>query len=174
MVLEILGNSLVLERQQIERGLKEVALFGHFQVVPGRVTTILDVAHNRESAAMLAKNLKARKIDGQTHAVVAMLGDKDITGIFQEMCPEVDAWYVADAPVDRGASAEILANELNAVQAGRPIGMNDAIEMAYTQALAQAGKNDRVIVFGSFYAVAAIDQLLSGQTKKIAVQSDPI
>ncbi len=51
---------LYIPIEAIHQGLQTVSVPGRFQVIPGKVTTILDVAHNPASARLLAENLKKK------------------------------------------------------------------------------------------------------------------
>ena len=55
--LEALRMRLPVGAQEVRAGLAMVELPGRFQVLPGRPTTVLDVAHNPHAAAALAQNL---------------------------------------------------------------------------------------------------------------------
>src|SRR5690606_7877694 len=59
--LEALRLRLPVSAQDVRSGLATVELAGRFQVLPGRPTVILDVAHNPHAAATLAQNLEDRK-----------------------------------------------------------------------------------------------------------------
>ena len=76
--LESLAGRLPVERQAIEHALRTVRLPGRFQVVPGAVEWILDVAHNPAAARTLAAQLAARTRKGRTIAVCGILRDKDV------------------------------------------------------------------------------------------------
>ena len=73
-------------------------------MLPGRPVTVIDVAHNPHAARCLAQALTAMEITGRTHAVFAMLRDKDIAGVVRELKSQVDHWHLAPLPGPRGAS----------------------------------------------------------------------
>jgi len=157
MALACLPDSFTIERQAIVRGLREVRLPGRFQQLPGAVPCILDVAHNRESAAALATTLAARPCRGKTYAVVAMLRDKDIAGVLAEMQGVVDEWYPAALSGGRAAPVERLLEVLE-LQLHCPVAWRGAkVSSAYQAAVARAvASQDRIVVFGSFYTVAEV------------------
>lgn len=161
-------------RGPVEQGLRAAQPPGRFQLETAPVVTVLDVAHNRDSARTLAENLAAWNTAGRIHAVVAMLADKDMAGVLVELSAVVDIWHVASAPVARGASAADLEAALHEARAGAAGSCSDTASLAYRQALAQAGETDRIVVFGSFYAVSDVKEFLAGDNQEIAVQSDPI
>jgi dihydrofolate synthase/folylpolyglutamate synthase len=85
-----------------------------------------------------------------------MLADKDIPGILGTMAAAVDAWYLASLPVPRGAPAVRLAEALANLGTTAPVHIHTTVAAAQTAALAQARVGDRVVIFGSFYTVAAV------------------
>ena len=155
--LEQVGQALPIDMGAIRRGLLEVELPARFQILPGRPTVILDVAHNPQAARVLADSLRAMPRTGRTLALFAMLSDKDIDGVVAELKTEIDEWFVAGLPGPRGADAPRIARALSG--AGTPVTEYDTPAAAYRQAIRNAGQNDRILVFGSFLTVAAVLQL---------------
>jgi dihydrofolate synthase/folylpolyglutamate synthase len=153
MVLALLRERLPVTAAQIHQGLSSVSLPGRFQLLPGTPATIVDVAHNPQSAAALAANLKAQMVRGRTLSVVGVLADKDLAGVIRPMLPCVDRWYPAGLAVPRGCDSRTLHQAI--------AGLGGAVEHDYPtvgEALAaarsQAGPGDRIVLFGSFYTVA--------------------
>jgi len=146
---------LALERAAIEAGLRQVRLSGRLQRLPGPVPVIVDVAHNPQAVAALAGALAADPVAGRTHAVLAMLADKDSRMALTAMAPQVDAWYLATLSGPRGQSGEALAAQLQALGDRRPRRCFTDVASAEDAALAAATGADRVVVFGSFLTAAA-------------------
>lgn len=132
---------------------------GRFQVLPGRPAVILDVAHNPQAARAMAAALAALGAAGRTLAVFGMLHDKDIGGVIDAAKARVDHWFIAGLAGPRGASAAELARALAAASVSAVTPCAD-IAAAYTQACDIAAENDRILVFGSFYTVAAVMRVL--------------
>ena len=120
-----------------------------------RPAIILDVAHNPQAVEGLAESLGAMGEFEQTIAVVGMLADKDIEGALAALAGAVDAWFLARLDVPRGASAERLAEALQAVDARGSVTRCASPAEALERAAKEAGENDRIVVCGSFYTVAA-------------------
>ncbi len=156
--LDSLRSRLPVTDEAIRTGLTRAFLPGRFQVLDARPQTILDVAHNPHAARALAANLAAHASTGRTLAVFAMLSDKDIEGVARTLSPFVDHWMVAGLGEPRGASAEETRRRLSGLPAGA-VSVCPSVEAAYRRALALAGENDRIIVFGSFHTVAAVLRL---------------
>lgn len=160
-VLELLAHRCPVPRAAIECGLRGVKLAGRFQVFPGRVTWILDVAHNPQSARVLAESLRAQPPpSGRTHFLVGMLKDKDIGGVFAALQGIAAIWHLVTLSARRGASARQLHGNLQAQHVREPVRLYDEIGAAYAAVKAGAGAGDRVVVFGSFLTVAGVAAIL--------------
>lgn len=159
--LENLAPGFVVPEIAIRQGLQHAQVPGRFQMLPGLPQRILDVAHNPHGAQALASNLAKAPVAGKTFAVFAMLADKDIAGVVAAMRDVVDVWLVAGLDMPRGASAAVLRQVLTEAGVAQ-LKILDSVPAAWTLACEQAQENDRICVFGSFYTVAAILQLISG------------
>jgi len=159
--LESLRERLPINAQAIRTGLAMVELPGRFQVVPGQPALVLDVAHNPQAVAALALNLDAMGYFPRTHAVFGAMRDKDIPGLLARMAPLVDVWHCCALPTARAAGAEELAalvREAVAGRAGEPVAVHthDSPAAGLAAAAATADRADRIVVFGSFYAVGGV------------------
>jgi len=162
--LEALRQRLPVGAQEVRNGLVMVDLPGRFQVLPGRPTVILDVAHNPHAAATLAQNLNNMGFHPYTFAVFGAMQDKDIGGVIAHLKDTVDHWCVTDLPLPRAASAQQLKQAL--IEAGitpstgagaeRSIETFESPAAAFANARSRAGENDRIAVFGSFLTVAGV------------------
>ena len=155
-VVEALKERLPVSMQAVRRGLLEVRLAGRFEVLPGWPAIVLDVAHNPQAVAGLAENLGEMGYFERTIAVVGMLADKDIAGALAQLSGKVDQWLLATLDQPRGASAEALAAVVTGQQLGGSVECYAAPDEAFASAAKRAGENDRIVVFGSFYTVAAV------------------
>lgn len=149
--VRLLGHDLPVPR--IAELMATATLAGRFQQLAGRVPIILDVAHNPQSAVLLASRLAAEPCAGRTHAVVAIMADKAIELMLQHLLPRVERWYPAEARTPRSATSGQLVELLR--------GLGVAVDQRFAsvaaaigaaEAVAQPG--DRILIFGSFYTVA--------------------
>ncbi|GBG01454.1 bifunctional folylpolyglutamate synthase/dihydrofolate synthase [Azospira sp. I13] len=152
--LECLKDRLPVSMGAIRRGLIETEVAGRFQVLPGQPTVILDVAHNPQSAQVLADNLSNMGFFNRTHAVVGMLGDKDIATTLAALKGKVDTWLLCDLNVPRGATAAQLAEVVASL--GGAVECHADPYAAWQAALKRTAGNDRIAVFGSFHTVAGV------------------
>ena len=155
-VVESLRPRLPVGMQAVRRGLVETELPGRFQVLPGRPTVVLDVAHNPQAVSGLAERLAELPFAAQTIAVVGMLADKDIAGSLAPLAGRVDHWLLADLDGARGASAKTLAAAVRQHGLGGEVDCLASVASAFQRSAELAGENDRILVFGSFYTVAAV------------------
>ena len=155
--LDLLRARLQISAGALRTGLVSVELAGRFQVLPGRPTIVVDVAHNPHAARVLAAALGTMGFHPRTIAVFGMLADKDLDGVIAAMKARVDRWHVTPLPGPRGADAAALRNSLarNGV-ASTNVRVFDDVVSAYQAARDDADEADRIIVFGSFLTVAAI------------------
>ncbi|GHA38704.1 bifunctional folylpolyglutamate synthase/dihydrofolate synthase [Photobacterium aphoticum] len=156
---------LDISDEHIANGLAKASLPGRMQVVSTSPLVIMDVAHNPHSAEYFARQLahiKQRDSKQRIHAVVAMLHDKDIASTVKEMHEMVDVWYPASLTGPRAAKAEEIIGHLAPYVDGDIVAFDTPTE-AYDTALTQAGPEDMVIVFGSFYTVGQITSHIEGQ-----------
>ncbi|OIP07754.1 MAG: bifunctional folylpolyglutamate synthase/dihydrofolate synthase [Betaproteobacteria bacterium CG2_30_68_42] len=153
--LEAVELRLPVAMQDIRRGLAEVEWPGRFQVVPGRPLLVLDVAHNPQAAAALAESLGEMGFHPQTWAVFGMMKDKDVRGVVERMKARVDCWLAATLPPPRGARAEELEAVLTRFGVG-DVKRFASPALALAHARGQAGRDDRIVAFGSFVTVADV------------------
>lgn len=141
----------------LARGVASASVRGRMERLARHPETWVDVAHNPEAARALAAWLRQQPATSQV-AVFAALADKDLTGIVAPLADSFSAWVVTDLSADspRAQSPERLAAHLRALLASE-IGVTTApaMQQALASADALAGPGGRVIVFGSFFTVAA-------------------
>jgi len=158
--LDELRDRLPVAMQDIRRGLLEVELAGRFQVLPGRPTVVLDVAHNPQAARVLAVNLGSMAFHPGTWAVFGMLRDKDIAGVVAALKHRINHWLPVTLPGPRAATAQELAAVLHDAGIAGPLPNFDSPAAAFAYARDRADEGDRIVAFGSFLTVAEILRVL--------------
>ncbi len=163
--LESLRDRLPVTAGAVRQGFATVELPGRFQVLAGRPSIVLDVAHNPHAVAHLAANLDGMGFFPYTYAVFGMLADKDVAGAVAHLRERVDHWLCVDLPGPRGTKAEDLARILRETvgivpgqgkDAERTISCHGSPVEALAAAKGRADENDRILVFGSFLTVADV------------------
>ena len=146
------GLPAKLDRKHLHKLFKNLKLRGRLEKISSSPDIYVDVAHNLAAAEMLAKWLAMNPIKGKTWAVCAMLADKDHHQVLAAVDPVVSGWYLAGLTGMRGQSAEALLNSAQAA-ISKPVRQYDNVQRALDVASELARAGDRIIVFGSFFAV---------------------
>jgi dihydrofolate synthase / folylpolyglutamate synthase len=154
-----------LDELTVAAALGRVRLPGRFQIIPGRVEWILDIAHNEPAARVLAAQLRERALSqaggpgkGRTLGVMGVLADKDAPAIGAVLAAVIDHWIVCTLPGARGVSAARLAPRL--VPDGASFELAASVDAGCELARAKAQPGDRIVVCGSVHAVGPALQWL--------------
>jgi dihydrofolate synthase/folylpolyglutamate synthase len=157
--LEVIKTHLPVAMKEIRQGLLEVQLAGRFQILPGRPTTVLDVAHNPQAARVLADNLGGMAFHRSTWAVFGMMADKDIDAVIEPLRERVTHWLPCALDGHRAASVDFLADRLRKLGCA-VMGSFASPAEALVFAQENVGEDDRILAFGSFLTVAGALQML--------------
>jgi len=127
---------------------------------------LIDVAHNRAAAEVLAKTLGSRESPGATFAIVGLLNDKDVAGIIGPLAEHVDTWVAMTAASHRAVAASELARQISNIT-GKACLVAQSPRAAIEFARRSAAENDRILATGSFFTVGPIlDQLTTESRPK--------
>lgn len=151
----------------VAEGLVRAQLPGRLQCLPlklvdGVAEAVLDVGHNPQAARQIAQWLDRARAR-RTFAVFAALGDKDIVGIVTPLIGQVEHWWLAglaDAN-ERGVGASELRRRLQQLLPESCCTAADDVASALRHVRPQLRDGDRLLVFGSFFTVAAALPLLT-------------
>ncbi|MCW8957207.1 MAG: bifunctional tetrahydrofolate synthase/dihydrofolate synthase [Gammaproteobacteria bacterium] len=154
MVLAQLKLPRAMTVEAIAEGLSHIELAGRCQTLQQQPQVIVDVAHNPQAAKILAETLSGLEHKGRTLAVVAMLSDKAVAEVLEQMSGVVDEWFTAGLAVSRGLAADIMAKAVNSQFADVTLSAGQTVADSCAHAVSKMTKQDRLIVFGSFYTVA--------------------
>jgi dihydrofolate synthase/folylpolyglutamate synthase len=155
-VLEAAQARLPVSEAAIRAGLLAARVAGRFQRIATRPEVIVDVAHNPDAARALAATLRANPVSGRTLAVVGMLADKDADGVIAALAGCVDAWWACTPGSPRARDAASLADSLRHHAVEARVAVEPDVKTALAAAREAAREDDRILVFGSFYTVAAV------------------
>lgn len=154
--LEAVHDRLPVSGTALRRGLALARAPGRFQRIARAPDVILDVAHNPEAARALAATLREQPVAGRTLAVVGMLAGKDAAGVFAALRDEIDAWWTCAPNTALAQDAAALADTLRVHADQVPVRVQPDVKTALAEAQDAAREGDRILVFGSFYTVAAV------------------
>lgn len=143
----------------IAETIKKVKLFGRFQEISKPVPCILDVAHNPAASELLAERISQQHQPKQLIAIVGMLKDKDIMNTLKPLHPWVHSWHLGSLSVPRGANSAELARHLQAFENAEWY-TYEHISDAFRTVSNTLNSNNKILVFGSFYTVAEVLNLV--------------
>jgi dihydrofolate synthase/folylpolyglutamate synthase len=162
-----LHQRLPISVNAIRAGLQRARLPGRFQVFPGTLTYILDVAHNGEAAQALATNLRAFACRGRLRAVLAVLGDKSPASIVEPLLPFVSDWYLAQSRDPRAMPVEALRAGLATLLPEPAAAITSDLDAALDAAESASEPGDALLAVGSFASVgAALRRLEEGRARR--------
>ena len=148
-----------LNQKDWERGIERVAkntgLKGRFEILDQKPWLIADTAHNEHGLRLLIQQIEGMST-GRLYIILGMVADKDIQRALQVL-PKQANYFFCQSGNPRSLSAEELQekaknNELIGICVKE---VNEAIGMARLL----ANENDVILVTGSTYMVAEIEQL---------------
>jgi dihydrofolate synthase/folylpolyglutamate synthase len=147
---------LAVPEAAVRDGLRQASLAGRLQAAARAPLVLRDVAHNPHGAAFLMAQLPPAAPGQRTLAVLGMLADKDAAGVFAALSGEIDAWWTCTPDSPRARDAEALAAILRDHAGSAPVRVHGDVAAALAAARSAAREGDRILVFGSFYTVAAV------------------
>ncbi|NKB38309.1 MAG: bifunctional tetrahydrofolate synthase/dihydrofolate synthase [Gammaproteobacteria bacterium] len=152
-LFDMISEKFTVTEEAIKSGLQEFRLEGRFQIIPSVVPYILDVAHNAQSARMLANNLRKLATGGTTHCIVGMLKDKNHETIFKELSSIVDIWYIVDLDSERAEKAEKLMEKIVASVNVAKVRNYNSVKNTLDYLAGHAKAGERIVITGSFLTV---------------------
>lgn len=153
MAVSCLARRLPVATADIRLGLQQARIPGRFQVLPGEVPWILDVAHNAQAGEALASNLTAFRCAGRVHAVFGVLSDKEPAAIVRPLVSCVQSWYLGQSSDSRALPTGALRAALSTIDLGPDLHQYATIEEALEGAVQAARPGDCILIFGSFTTV---------------------
>lgn len=153
-LLQQVRERLPVPEAAIRQGLVTASLAGRFQLLPGTPQVFVDVAHNPQAVRVLADYLREAFAGRRVLAVFAIMRDKDVVSVVRSIADLVSAWYLAPLTMPRAATEPEL-RVLVAEASPAPIhGGYASVAAACAAARMDAGVDDLIVVFGSFFLVA--------------------
>lgn len=170
---------VICERSDVFRaGLARTNWPGRFEIVGREPLTILDGAHNVESARALAASLRAVVPNRPLVFVVGMLKEKPIPTMFDTLLPLADAVVFTKPSQGRTPAAEpehlaATARRLSEGSSDPDFSLSSSFEptfeiepeptLALARARSMAGPGGAVVVWGSLYLVGEMKSSLPAE-----------
>ena len=143
-------------KAKIVEAVASAQLTGRMQLLPtDNLTLLLDVAHNPAAAKLLASQLQRRGCK-PLRAIVAIMGDKDLSGVLAPLVPWVTHWHCVQLDDNsRSAKPEIIADVLLGLRVStQAITLGGSVATQLDGLRASNLVDQPILVFGSFFTVA--------------------
>ena len=156
-VIDNLQDKVPTSDEAIAAGLSSVSLLGRFQLIPGDVDLIVDVAHNAQAVAAFVENFTSMPRVGKTHVLIGMMKVKDRASVLSELDAVADTWHLATIHARRGATSDVLYRSLiSALGKHKRAKTYDSVRDAWRGVNAIAQPGDTIIAIGSFLVVSEV------------------
>ena len=142
----------------VRQGVKRVQWEGRLETVSRQPWIVLDGAHNRDSAHCLHEALMTCFQYRRLILVVGISSNKNLAGIIEELTPMAAVTVVTRAMVPRAAPPQRVA--ALAAKWGEQIIVEEDVQRALAQAIAETHPEDLLLVTGSLYLVGDAKRIL--------------
>ena len=126
-----------LDDEVVRRAFAQVDSPGRLEVLHRDPTVLVDAAHNPHGAHALATTLQNEFDFESIFGVVAILGDKDVVGVLQELEPVIDRLVVTQSTSNRAMPADRLAELAMPIFGAERIFIETDLRSAITYAMEQ-------------------------------------
>lgn len=147
------SNGLVLDREAIRQGIRQVSWPGRFQLLRDDPAVVLDSAHNRDSALRLRIALDDYFPGRPVTMIFGASSDKDVRGMFLELSPRVSRLLLTQSSHPRAEDPESLARVAEAF--GFQSETVTPVSVALQHALQTSEPDDVILATGSIFVVGS-------------------
>jgi dihydrofolate synthase / folylpolyglutamate synthase len=136
---------------------------GRYQKIQKNCPWIFDVAHNPQAIQYLMERVQQEPVPGKKIAIFCCMVDKDIPGMMACLAPCFEQIYFVPLTIARAASTAALQQAFNAGHNAYPTTQAqecESVEQAIDRVEQSTTSSDAVFVFGSFYLLEAVLNLL--------------
>ncbi len=149
---------LIIPQTAVDKGLLDVkqmtGLRGRWDILQYNPTTIADVAHNKDGITQVLNQLEVSYPNAQYHFVLGFVKDKDVEQVLS-LFPTNASFYFTNAHIPRALPVDALAAIANTV--GLVGESFDDVNDAITKAIQDASPEDVIMICGSFFVIAEIE-----------------
>lgn len=157
-VAALLGDWFTLDPRALARASRKTYHPGRLMLKDGTPRYLFDVAHNADSAAILAEHLaRIRRPEERLFIVCGIFCNKNHHAIFSLLDPLASGWFLGSLSGPRGTAVTTLAEHAQeaGVAVDKLVSCPD-ITTAFSAAQSAAGAGDMIVVMGSFETVSEI------------------
>ncbi len=152
VVEELAGFGIAVDAEAVERGVRGVRWPGRLEIVSRSPLTVVDGAHNGDSAQKLATALREFFAYRRLILILGTSSDKDVPGIAAALAPEAWTVIATRSHHPRAADPERIATE--ARKWCPNVESSPDLASAIGRANSLAEPSDLVCITGSLFTVA--------------------
>ncbi len=152
---------------ELVAAIRQVRLVGRRQLeeIGGR-RYLLDVAHNPAAVNKLLEYNEISDCNGRTIALFSAMKDKAVGEIVDLAAHRFDGWFLADQPGNERAMPARQVADLLRERGQEMISTSRNVAQALRRAQSVMAADDLLVIFGSFFTVAAALPLLEKDRKR--------
>lgn len=143
-----------INKTSVESGLIKAVWPGRLEVVCKEPMFVIDGAHNKEGALMLADNLKKYFPEKDIIFIIGVLKDKDYKAIIEPVIPIASEFVAVKPENERGMTAKELAVILRGYC--KDVNVSDKIEEAILYSIKKVSTKGIICAYGSLYYIGEI------------------
>jgi dihydrofolate synthase/folylpolyglutamate synthase len=147
----LIEGGFLLDEEHLRKGLAETKWPGRLELIGDSPRILLDGAHNPGAAEVLKKNLKEDFPRRRLVLVLGIMADKEIPKMMTQLVPLADLLILTRPGMARAASPAQLRSHASSFR--KPIVEVAEVSSAVKYALAEAGKEDLIVISGSLFTV---------------------
>jgi dihydrofolate synthase/folylpolyglutamate synthase len=147
----LMEKGFPISEDPVRKGLAGAKWPGRLELVGDSPPVLLDGAHNPGAAKVLKQALREEFPRRRLILVLGIMADKEIPKMMSTLIPLADLLILTRPQMDRAASLETLGKHASA--RGKPTRAVADVGNAVGEAMAEAGKDDLVVVTGSLFTV---------------------
>jgi len=153
-IIYLKQRGLEVKEELIRKALKNVIWQGRMQMIGREPYTFLDGAHNEEGVECLVQTIKQLFPNRKIITVLAILRDKNLEKIIQNICSVSHKIYISKNQSTR--AAELTEQAAYVQKAGGNFEIIENVVDAFVQARKDANVDDVIIISGSLYTISEI------------------
>lgn len=150
----------LLTEDKIAKSCETLVVNGRFTTLAAWPQVLFDVAHNPAACAHLASQLECLNRSDRIFALCSFLADKDIAEAIKPLRKVVNEWHCAPLTNERAMAGSIMSEAI-----GDGVILHASLTLGIKAVLEVMKSDDILIVFGSFYTVSEVQQILLGNNE---------
>lgn len=160
-----------LNSNVIDQGLAKTVWPARFEWICKQPNVIIDGSHNEDGLHALKANLDRYFPNERRLAIVGFMKDKEVDEPLKDVIESFDVVITVTPDSPRALSAQELEHKIktwNQTNHTQDVFASDSLEEALNRAISLATSSDLITIFGSFYFVGHIRQMiLAGRNEDI-------